>query len=311
MKIVFFGSPPSALPSLKKILEAGHTVELVITQPDKPSGRGKRLTPSAVKKFAIAHNIPCYQPLRIRKDLFAVKKIKKINPNLNVIVAYGQIIPSSILYIPEHNSVNLHFSLLPKYRGASPVQWAILKGENKTGVTIFELNEEMDEGDVISQEEVEILPREGAGDLEARLAQIGADLLLTTMAQISKIQPIKQDHSQASYAPRLKKEDGKINWEKDALGIENQVRAFNPWPSAFAFFGEKRIKILKGRKAAFSPDPYFSPGEIMGISKEGIGVCCGERSVFIIENLQPENRNLMSAYAFSLGKKMKLGDKFT
>lgn len=311
MRIVFFGSPPSALSSFKKILEAGHTIELVITQPDKPSGRGKKLASSAVKKFAIAHNIPCYQPVRIRKDLTALEKIKKIHPDLNVVVAYGQIIPSSIIYFPKYNSLNVHFSLLPKCRGASPVQWALLMGEAKTGVTIFELNEKMDEGDIFSQEEVEILPGEGAGDLEARLAQKGADLLLKTITKIDKIKPFHQEHSQATYAPRLRKEDGKIRWEKDAHTIERQVRAFNPWPSAFAFLREKRIKILKGRKMPFNAEPCSSPGEILGIKKEGIEVCCKGGSVFLIENLQPENRNPMSAYAFSHGAKLKCGDIFT
>lgn len=311
MKIVFFGSPPSALPSLKKILEAGHTIELVITQPDKPSGRGKKLAPSAVKRFATALNIPYYQPLRIRKDLRALEKIKKVYPDLNVVVAYGQIIPSSIIYFPKYNSLNVHFSLLPKYRGASPVQWALLRGEAKTGVTIFELNEKMDEGDFLSQEKVEILPGERADELEARLAQKGAELLLETIAKIDKIKHLHQDHSQATYAPKLRKEDGKIRWEKDAFSIEGQVRAFYPWPSAFAFLGEKRIKILKGRKIAFSAETCSSPGEILGIKKEGIEVCCGGKSVFLIEDLQPENRNLMNAYAFSLGASVKPGYLFT
>lgn len=311
MKIVFFGSPPAALFSLKKILEAGHAIELVITQPDKPSGRGKKLAPSAVKKFAISHNIPYYQPLRIRKDPTALYKIKKINPDLNVVVAYGQIIPPSIIYIPEYNSLNVHFSLLPKYRGASPVQWALLKGEVKTGVTVFELNEKMDEGDVLSQEEVEILPGEGAGELEVRLAQKGADLLLKTITKIDKIKPFKQDHSQATYAPKIKKEDGRIDWQKNALSIDRQVRAFNPWPSAFTFLRKRRIKILKGRKPALKAEPSSSPGEILSIKKQGIEVCCGERSVFLIEDVQPENRNHMKAYAFSLGANVKPGHIFT
>jgi len=150
MKVIFFGSPSCALPSLKKIIQKGHSVELVITQPDRPSGRGKRLTAPPVKELAIAHGIPTYQPPRIRKDPEASEKIKRINPDLNVVVAYGQIIPASIIYIPRFNSINVHFSLLPKYRGASPVQWALLEGETKTGLTIFELNEKMDEGDILS-----------------------------------------------------------------------------------------------------------------------------------------------------------------
>lgn len=310
MRIVFFGSPASALPSLKKLLESNHSIEFIITQPDKPFGRGKKVSPPPIKKIALDQNIPVYQPEKIRKDAEALEKIKKIQPDLNVVVAYGQIIPSSIIYLPKYNSINVHFSLLPKYRGASPVQWAILKGERKTGITIFELNEKMDEGDILTQEEFQILPDEGAVELEARLALKGAELLTETIAKIDEIKPRKQDHSIATYAPLIKKEDGRIDWIKDALHVERQVRAFTPWPSVYTFLGEKRVKIHKGRKIEDRIEP-FSPGEILGVKKEGIEVCCGEGSVFLIESLQPENRNKMDAYAFSLGAKIKPGDKFT
>ncbi|UCC41146.1 MAG: methionyl-tRNA formyltransferase [Candidatus Aminicenantes bacterium] len=309
MRIVFFGSPTSALPSLKKLREAGHSIELVITQPDKPVGRGKKVSPPPIKKLALDMNIPIYQSEKIRKDTGALEKIEKIQPDLNVVVAYGQIIPSSIIYVPKYNSVNVHFSFLPKYRGASPVQWAILNGETKTGITIFELNEKMDEGDILTQEEFEILPHEDAAELETRLAQKGAELLIDTIAKIDEIAPRKQDHSIATYAPLIKKEDGRIAWTKDALYIERQVRSFTPWPSAYAFLGEKRVKIHNGRKTE-SKIESSSHGEILGIKKEGIEVCCGEGSVFLIESLQPENRKKMDAYVFSLGAKIKPGDKF-
>jgi methionyl-tRNA formyltransferase len=310
MKIVFFGSPALALPSLKKLLEANHSIDLIITQPDRPSGRGKKLVPCPVKKTALDLNIPCYQPLRIRKDQTALDKIKEIKPDLNVVVAFGQIIPSSIIYLPRHNSLNVHFSLLPKYRGASPIQWALLNGEEKTGITIFELNEKMDEGDILIQEEVSIFPDENATELEARLAQKGADLLIKTIAQIDKLKHRKQDHSQATYAPKIRKEDGKIDWTKNSLYIERQVRAFTPWPSAYAFLKDIRIKILKGKNIEKEIPLGASAGEISGIKKEGIQVCCGEGSAYLIESLQPENRRLMDAYAFSLGAEIKPGDRF-
>jgi len=311
MKIVFFGSPASALPSLQRIREAGHSIELVITQPDKPTGRGKKLMPCPVKKMALDLNIPVYQPSRIKKDATALEKLKDIQPDLNVVVAYGQIIPSSIIYLPKFNSVNVHFSLLPKYRGASPVQWALLNGEDKTGITLFELNEKMDEGDILTQEEIDILPSENAADLEARLAQIGAELLVKTIDGIDKIKPRKQDHSQATYASKLSKEDGRIDWTKDSLRIERQLRAFTPWPSTFAFIGEKRIKIHKGKSMDKPASPSSSYGEIVEIRKEGIEVRCGEQSVFLIERLQPENRKIMDAYAFSLGGSVRIGEKFS
>jgi len=310
MKIVFFGSPAPALPSLQKIREAGHNIELVITQPDKPTGRGKKLLPCPVKKMALDMIIPVYQPSRIKKDTTALEKIKDIQPDLNVVVAYGQIIPSSIIYLPKFNSLNVHFSLLPKYRGASPVQWTLLNGEDKTGITLFELNEKMDEGDILTQEEIDILPSENAAELEARLAQIGAELLVKTINDIDKIKPKKQDHSRATYAPKLTKEDGRIDWTKDSLHIERQLRALTPWPSTFAFIGEKRIKIQKGKIMENQAPSSSSPGEIVGIRKEGIEVCCGEQGIFLIERLQPENRKIMDAYAFSLGGRIKPGDKF-
>lgn len=310
MKVIFFGSPSSALPSLKKILESGHSIELVITQPDKPTGRGRRLLPCPVKLMALELNIPVSQPLKIRKDAATLEQLKKIQPELAVVVAYGQIIPASIIYLPKHNSLNVHFSLLPRYRGASPVQWALLNGEDRTGITIFELNEKMDEGDVLAQQETEIFPEENAAKLEARLAEMGADLLVKTIDLIESLKPRKQDHSQATYAPKLKKEDGKIDWGKDSLYIQRQVRAFTPWPSAYAFIRGKRVKIPKGKKSEGRAAPASHPGEILNISKQGIEICCGERSVFLIERIQPENRKEMDAFAFSLGMRIKQGGNF-
>jgi len=309
MRIVFFGSPGSALPSLRRILEAGHCVELIITQPDKPSGRGKKVLPCPVRQAALELNIPTCQPLKIKQDLVALEKIKEIQPALIVVAAYGQIIPASIIYLPRYRSVNVHFSLLPKYRGASPVQWALLNGEEKTGITIFELNEKMDEGDILSQEEVEILPEENAAELEARLAQKGAELLVETIARIDSTEHRQQDHSQATYAPKLKKEDGRIDWGKNALQIERQVRAFTPWPSAYAFLDEKRIIILKGKRIEDKTSPSSSPGEILELKKEGIEVCCGQRTKYLVQNLQAEGRRKMDAFSFSLGVRVRVGDK--
>jgi len=310
MKIVFFGSPTSALPALNKILDAGNYINLIITQPDRPSGRGKKLIISPVKKFAFDRDIPIYQPEKIRKDPIIVEKIKAASPDLIIVVAYGQIIPSSIIYLPKYDSINVHFSLLPKYKGASPVHWAILNGDKKTGITIFKLNEKVDDGDILAQEEVDIFPYESTVDLEARLALIGAELLLKTITRIDKIKPRKQDHSLSTYAPLLKKEDGKINWEKDSAYIERQVKAFNPWPSTYTFLEEKRIKILQG-KSSDKKASLGSPGEILKINKEGLEICCGDRNSFLIEILQPENKKEMNAYSFSLGAKIKPGDKFS
>ncbi|MFQ6069514.1 MAG: methionyl-tRNA formyltransferase [Candidatus Aminicenantales bacterium] len=309
MKIVFFGSPASALPSLEKLIKEGHDVCLVVTQPDRPKGRGRNPSPPPVKKMAMEHGIPCLQPLKIKKDLQTARTIKAYAPELIVVVAYGQIIPSSIIYLPRYNSLNVHFSLLPKYRGASPVQWAILNGEKKTGVTIFQLNEKMDEGDILTWEEVEIFPQEKAVELETRLARKGAELLSSTIARIDTLVPCKQDHSQATYAPKLKKEDGRIDWGRSASFIDRQVRALNPWPSTFTHLGERLIKITEGNNI-LSETKSRPPGTIQAVRKDGIEVCCGEKSVYLVRKLQPENKREMEAYAFSLGARLKPGDKF-
>jgi methionyl-tRNA formyltransferase len=309
MRIVFFGSPASALPSLRKILEVGHSVKLIITQPDKPSGRGKKVTPCPVRQEALQLNIPTCQPVKIKQDLITLEKIKEIQPELIVVAAYGQIIPASIIYLPRYHSVNVHFSLLPKYRGASPVQWALLNGEEKTGITIFELNEKMDEGEILSQKEVEILPDENAAELEARLAQKGAELLVETIARLDSLEHLPQDHSRATYAPKLNKEDGRIDWRKSAIQIERQVRAFTPWPSAYAFLDEKRIIILKGKRMEDKFSSSSSPGEIIELKKEGIEVCCGQRTIYLVQSLQAEGRRKMDAFTFCLGAKIRVGDK--
>jgi methionyl-tRNA formyltransferase len=310
MRIVFFGSPESAIPSLQKILEEGHKVELIITQPDKPSGRGKKLTASPVKRFALEKNIPVLQPRRIRKDQTVLDMLSEINPDINVVVAYGQIIPASIIYLPKYNSINLHFSFLPKYRGASPVQWAILNGETTTGLTIFELNEKMDEGDILMQRETRILPHEKAFELEERLAQEGADILVKAIHQMDTLSPLKQDHAIATYAPLIKKEDGQIDWNNEAISVDRKARAFSPWPSAFTHFRGKRIKILDGRVELTESVSPIKPGEIYASKKEGLAVVCGDGNIYIIDRLQPENRKAMSAYSFSLGANIKPGELF-
>jgi methionyl-tRNA formyltransferase len=310
MNIVFFGSPQTAIPTLKAVLKAGHSVPLVITQPDKPSGRGRNLKPCPVKKFAEKNRIPVLQPEKIRKDKECLSVLKKINPDVNVVVAYGQIIPSEIIYLPKYDSVNIHFSCLPKYRGASPVQWALLNGEDITGITLFRLDEKMDQGDIIAKKTVRIRPEENSMELEERMAESAAPLLVETLSKIGTIQPRPQDHSKATYAPLIRKIDGRIKWEKDAGSICNQVRAFFPWPSSFTFFDEKRLKIIKVKNLDQKPEEPVSPGEIMNIDEKGITVGCGGNTLLLIEKLQPENKKVMSAYSFSLGARIMPGDTF-
>jgi methionyl-tRNA formyltransferase len=307
MRIVFFGSPAAALPSLQKLLEVGHSVELVITQPDKPAGRGKSAAAPPVKKFALERGIRVLQPWKIRQDPSVVETLRTVNPDINVVVAYGQIIPDSIIYVPRFRSVNVHFSLLPKYRGAAPVEWAILRGEEKTGVTIFELNERMDEGDILTSEEVEIGPGENAGQLEARLSIIGARLLVNTLANIETLPRRPQDHSQSPGAPRLKKDQGRIDWGQKAEVIERMVRAFSPWPGAFTFWNGQRLIIHAGRTVT-GESVSGPPGRVSEIQKEGFVVGCADRSAYRVERVQMENKKALPAPEFLRGTKLKPGD---
>jgi len=309
MKIVFFGSPPSALVSLNRIIEDGHKIELLITQPDRPSGRGHSLSFSQIKKRALEKKIPVSQPEKIRKDPDVLEQLAEIQPDLNVVVAYGQIIPTSITNLPQYNSINLHFSLLPKYRGASPMQWSLLNGDKETGITIFELNEKMDEGNILAQKNLKIFPSDDAFSLETRLAHAGAELLSETIAKIATIEPRKQDHTLATYAPKIKKEDGRINWDQNALHLERMLKAFSPWPTVYTFFGNTRLKIIKGRHIELQ-EAKTIPGQIIAIHKNGIEMACREGSIFLIETLQPENKKAMNAYAFSLGSHILPGMNF-
>jgi len=308
--IVFFGSPSSAIPSLEHLREKGYRISLIITQPDKRSGRGRHTGISPVKNFALDHGIPVYQPLKIRRDPAALDRIREAGPDLNVVVAFGQIIPSEIIYFPRFNSVNVHFSLLPKYRGASPVQWTLLNGEDEAGITIFELNERMDEGDILSQESVPILPEENAPLLEARLSRIGAELLIRTIRQIDEIKKVEQDSSKATHAPLIKKQDGRIDWKNHAGYLERQIKAFAAWPSTFTFFRGSRIKILKGHRVEAESSPA-KPGEIVAVDSLGIRARCGGLTSLLIEELQPENKKPMSAYSFCLGARIHPGEIFS
>ena len=304
MRLIFFGSPEAALPSLAGLLGAGHAVELVVTQPDRPSGRGQRLTASPVKRFALEGPIPVLQPERIRKNQAAFETIRDVRADIHIVVAYGQIIPASIIDLPRHHSINVHFSLLPKYRGACPVQWAVLNGEARTGVTIFRLNEKMDEGEVLSTTETDIRAGENAGELEDRLARLGADLLLETLARVDAIIPVLQDHEKATLAPKLRKEDGIIDWTVEAASVDRRVRAFTPRPSAYVLFKERRLILLKGTALAGTKDEG-APGEVVAVRREGIDIRCGDQALYRIQRLQPENKGPMDAFAFSLNGRIR------
>jgi methionyl-tRNA formyltransferase len=312
MRIVFFGSPAAALPSLGALLAAGHAVALVVTQPDRPAGRGRKLVPSAVKAFALERGLPVIEPARIRTDETAFERIRAAAPDVNVVVAYGQIIPHAVHYYPRYHSVNVHFSLLPKYRGAAPVQWTIINGDDETGVTIIELNDRMDEGDILARGPVAVGPRETAAALEVRLAALGAGLLVSTLDRIDKAARIPQDGTQATLAPKIRKEDGRLTWAETAEAVDRKVLALAERPGVFSPIGGKRVNILRGHPVAAAeraPAPgTAAPGTLLGIGKAGLLIACGGGTAYLIEELQPEGKGPMSAYAFSLGTKIALGD---
>ena len=307
MRIVFFGSPAAALPSLRGLIEAGHTVELVVTQPDKPAGRGRKLLPSAVKVFAVERGIPVIEPAKIRTDEAALERVRAAAPDVNVVVAYGQIIPNAVHSFPRHRSLNVHFSLLPKYRGAAPVQWTILNGDLESGVTIIELNDRMDEGDILAVKRVPVGPRETARELEDRLAGLGAALLVETIEHIDRVLRTAQDHRLASPAPKIKKEDGRIRWEDAAPAVDRRVRALADRPGVTMYFKGRRTGILGGRNLETAVSEQ-APGTVLTIGKDGLAVACGEGTAFLIEKIQPEGKGPMAAYAFSLGTKIGPGD---
>jgi methionyl-tRNA formyltransferase len=297
VKAIFMGTPEFAVPSLEALVLAGHHVTAVFTQPDRPKGRGQSNAASPVKIAAERLGLPVYQPERVRRPE-VVEEIRSLEPEVMVVVGYGQIIPQTILDIPPHGIINVHASLLPKYRGAAPIQWAIARGETRTGVTTMRIDAGLDTGDMLLKAETAIGEDETAVELSVRLAAMGAALLQRTLAGVSTIKPEKQDDSQATLAPILKKEDGRIDWTRRAQEIANRVRGFQPWPGCYTLWRGKRLAIWRARAVAGSG----CVGEIRG-SRVG----CGEGALELIE-VQPEGKKRMTAEAFLNGHQVKDGE---
>ena len=297
MRVVFLGTPKFAVPTLEALVAAGQDVISVVTQPDRPRGRGRQLTASPVKEAALRHALPIYQPERIRRPE-PVAALAALAPDAMVVVGYGQIIPQSIIDIPPHGIVNVHASLLPKYRGAGPVQWAIANGETRTGVTTMRIDAGLDTGDMLLKAETEIGPEETAVELGARLAVMGAALLVETLANIAVIAPQKQDPTQATYAPLLKKEDGLIDWHRPAQAIHNRVRGFQPWPGAYTRFRGQQLHIWKSRLSV--SDAVTAAGHLL---LHPLRAVCAEGALELIE-VQLEGRNRIPAEAFANGQRL-------
>ena len=306
MRIVFMGTPDFSVGTLEAILAAGHQVAAVVTQPDKPKGRGKALQATPVKEAALAHGLTVYQPRKVREDSF-LEELKKINPDVIVVVAFGQIIPRTILELPKFGCINVHASLLPKYRGAAPIQWAVIDGEEVSGVTIMRMDAGLDTGDMLSKVEIPLAEDETGGSLFDKLSEAGARQLVQTLDRLEDgtVQPEKQpEESPTGYARMITKADGLIDWTKDAKSIERLIRGLNPWPSAFTRLEGKNLKIWKA--AVQEQDSGLAPGTVISAGREGLSVQTGQGRLNILE-LQLEGKKRMEADAFLRGCTLETG----
>lgn len=311
LRIVFCGTPDFAVPSLRRLAELPEfSIEAVITQPDRPRGRGRHVSACAVKEAAIDLALPVEQPEKIKSES-AQNILKRIAPDAVVIIAYGQIIPASLLKIPRLGWINLHASMLPRYRGAAPIHWAIANGETVTGLTTMQIDAGMDTGPTLLRREVEIEPDETAPELAARMSILGAELIAESLLQFDRgeIVPAPQDDKFASYAPILKKEDGRIDWSRAARQIYNRMRGFAPWPGAFTTFREQTCHVWGRPESTGAPGTRSSPGEIIPSSKK-LYVVCGEGTCIRLESVQAEGRKKISAREFANGVHIKTRERF-
>ena len=307
MRIVFMGTPLAAVPTLRRCLTDGHEVVAVWTQPDRPSGRGHRVSFSPVKEFALAHGLPVHQPARIKNDE-ALNLFASHDADVAVVVAYGRILPDRFLQAPRRGCINVHFSLLPLYRGAAPANWAIVNGESKTGVTTMFIEPTLDTGPILLQRETPIGANETAPELMERLAEIGAELLGDTLARLNGLTPRPQRDRDATFAPILNKEDGLINWSRSAIVIERAVRGFQPWPNAYTSYNSRGLTIFRAEAVSSGRDA--APGEVIAAQGEDLIVNCGQPSALRLIEVQPEARKRMAVRDFLNGTHVKVGDRF-
>lgn len=305
MKVVFMGTPDFAVGTLERIIADGHEVAAVVSQPDKPKGRSKELVMTPVKECAVNHNIPVFQPEKLRTS-DVIDELKKIAPDVIVVVAFGQILPQSVLDIPKYGCVNVHASLLPKYRGAAPIQWAVIDGLEKTGVTTMLMNAGLDTGDILMQEEMVLDRKETGGSLFDRLCSLGAELLSKTLVglEAGSITPVPQNHEISTYAKMLTKDMGNIDFTKSAKELECLIRGLNPWPSAYTKMQGKQLKIWDSE--VVEEVTLAKPGTVIEVCKDGFIVKCGEGSLKITE-LQLEGKKRMLADAFLRGVTVEKG----
>lgn len=303
MNLVFCGTPQFAVPTLEKLVDAGHSIHLVLTQPDRPKGRGLELVASPVKQSALRHNLPIYQPEKIKNNEELQTRLREIAPAAIVVVGYGRIVPKWMLDLPHFGNINLHASLLPKYRGAAPIQWAIAKGEKVTGVTTMTIDEGLDTGDVLLQQDLAIADDDTSETLAPRLAAIGADLMVETLRrlQAGEITSEPQDHAKASLAPILTKDDARIDFHRSAQEIYNRLRGFQPWPGAFTTFRGKMLGVTAARPANRPTDTSVNGEGQLLVRGSQLFVGCGQSTVLELLEVHPEGKKRMPARDFVHG----------
>jgi methionyl-tRNA formyltransferase len=318
MRIVFMGTPAFAVPTLQQLLDTEFAIVGVVCQPDRPSGRGKKIQVGPVKALAMSRSIPVVQPEKMKDPQF-IETLQAWKPDAIVVAAFGRILPKIILDLPPKGCLNVHGSLLPKYRGAGPIQWAVIDGNAETGVTIMLMNEGMDTGAILQQEVIPIGPDETAGELASRMAQVGGGLLVSTLRGwvASTILPSPQNESEATFAPILKKEDGLIHWDRSARSIANRIRGLSPWPGVYTFLQHERWGIWKvevedpeygvGRNAS---DNLYAPGTITAVTKQAIRVQTGQGNLKLLE-IQPENKKRMRVSDYLAGHRIEVGMIFS
>jgi methionyl-tRNA formyltransferase len=307
MRLIFMGTPEAAVPTLSRCLEDGHEVVAVWTQPDRPAGRGKRLHQSPVKEFALSHGLAVHQPTKIR-NREALARFASAEADAAIVVAYGRILPPAFLNTPFQGCINVHFSLLPFYRGAAPVNWAIARGETRTGVTTMQMDEGLDTGSILLQSETGIGEAETAPELMRRLSQTGAELLSETLRRLDQLEPHAQDEEKATFAPMLKREDGLIEWALDGVQIERRVRGFQPWPNAFTTLHARRLVIWRA-EALLNFEGDAACGEVVAAQGGELLIACGEKTALRLLEVQPEGKRRMAARDFLNGAHVQRGER--
>lgn len=309
MRVIFMGTAPFAEPTLRGLFASSHDVLAVVTQPDRPRGRGRKPSPSPIKTLAMEQDCAVLQPVSLRRDVAVVEQLASLRPEAIVVVAYGNILPSSVLEIPPHGCINVHASLLPKYRGAAPINWALMQGETVTGCTVIQMDEHVDTGDIWWHDACDITVDDDALILGARLADLGAAGLLEVLAAIDQgtMAPHPQPEDGVSYAPKLSKELAPVDWRQPAAVLHNRVRGLVPWPGATARFSDLDVKLWR---TGFHHEPHAeAPGTVTAVTPEGLLVACGTDQLFIHE-LQPANRRRMQAAGFAQGYRVRQGQRF-